>query len=90
MPAADGSDDYVSAAARLNSLLSKPTLSGQGLRDAVVAKWGKSFDVRLHKRGGRMYLQVGLRQGQKGGSASFSGDATVFFVLQPAGCSKLL
>jgi len=33
-------------------------ISGTDLHAWVVAKWGRSYEVRLHKRGPRMYLQV--------------------------------
>ena len=30
-----------------------PTITGQELRELIVTKWGRSYDVRLHKRGRR-------------------------------------
>ncbi|KAG2422579.1 hypothetical protein HXX76_015907 [Chlamydomonas incerta] len=59
----DGSNtDYAAVAASLNSLLAKSApsnaISGRDLRDLVRQKWGRSYDVRLTKLQGRMYLQV--------------------------------
>ncbi|KAG2430394.1 hypothetical protein HYH02_013756 [Chlamydomonas schloesseri] len=60
----DGSSntDYAAVAASLNSLLAKTApsnaISGRDLRDMVRQKWGRSYDVRLAKLQGRMYLQV--------------------------------
>lgn len=45
-------------AARLNSLLQASRITGRELRDLVVAKWGRAYEIRLHRRGSRMYLQV--------------------------------
>ncbi|PNW87920.1 hypothetical protein CHLRE_01g007050v5 [Chlamydomonas reinhardtii] len=54
--------DYAAVAASLNSLLAKTApsnaISGRDLRDLVRQKWGRSYDVRLAKLQGRMYLQV--------------------------------
>lgn len=62
-PADDESSntDYAAVAASLNSLLAKTApsnaISGRDLRDLVRQKWGRSYDVRLAKLQGRMYLQ---------------------------------
>jgi hypothetical protein len=33
-------------------------MTGQELRNLVMDKWGVSYDVRLQRRGPRMYLHV--------------------------------
>ena len=56
MPNAAGeADDSALESARdsLSRLFQTPTISGQELRDLVYSKWGRSYDVRLHKRGRR-------------------------------------
>lgn len=46
-------------AERLNKLLAGPKeMSGEELRQLVMDKWGVSYDVRLQRRGSRMYLHV--------------------------------
>ncbi|GFR51233.1 hypothetical protein Agub_g13608 [Astrephomene gubernaculifera] len=53
--------DYAAVAANLNALLAKSVqsrMTGKDLRALVVQKWGRSYDVRLSKFHGRMYLQV--------------------------------
>ncbi|GLI60762.1 hypothetical protein VaNZ11_002993 [Volvox africanus] len=60
-PGEDGSTDYAAVAASLNALLAKsnkPSITGKDLRELVLQKWGRSYDVRLCKLQGRMYLQV--------------------------------
>ncbi|GLC42445.1 hypothetical protein PLESTB_001099400 [Pleodorina starrii] len=60
-PGEDSNTDYAAVAASLNALLSKSAksgITGKDLRDLVVQKWGRSYDVRLCKLQGRMYLQV--------------------------------
>ena len=47
-------EDLAAAAHNLNQLLSADRITGPELRQLVLRKWGRSFDVRLHKRGGRM------------------------------------
>ena len=34
-------------------LFDGPSISGQELRQLVMEKWGRSYDIRLHKRGTR-------------------------------------
>lgn len=50
---ADDSDALESARDSLSRLFEIPTISGQELRELVFSKWGRSYDVRLHKRGRR-------------------------------------
>jgi len=50
--------DYSLVASQLNQLLVKDRITGEELRQLVVQKWGRSYDVRLHKRNSKMYLQV--------------------------------
>ncbi|GIL81001.1 hypothetical protein Vretimale_9309 [Volvox reticuliferus] len=60
-PGEDGSTDYAAVAASLNALLAKSnklSITGKDLRELVLQKWGRSYDVRLCKLQGRMYLQV--------------------------------
>lgn len=46
-------------AARLNRLLAPvQPITGEELRQLVLDKWGVSYDVRLQKRGSRIYLHV--------------------------------
>lgn len=48
-----------SDAQRLNRLLQGPQLiTGAELRQLVLDKWGRSYDVRLQRRGQRMFLHV--------------------------------
>ncbi len=71
----DGSSntDYAAVAASLNSLLAKSApsnaISGRDLRDLVRQKWGRSYDVRLAKLQGRMYLQG---EGGPGGASELA------------------
>ncbi len=46
-------------ASQLNALLARSgnSITGRGLRELVMNKWGRSYDVRLTKLQGRMYLQ---------------------------------
>lgn len=55
---AGSSEDYARVAASLNQLLTRASVNGRQLRELVVTKWGRSYDVRLTKFGSRMYLQV--------------------------------
>lgn len=47
-------------ASQLNALLARSgnSITGRDLRELVMKKWGRSYDVRLTKLQGRMYLQV--------------------------------
>lgn len=46
-------------AARLNRLLAPvQPITGEELRQLVLDKWGVSYDVRLQKRGSRIYLHI--------------------------------
>ena len=40
-------------AALFTRLFDGPSISGQELRQLVMEKWGRSYDIRLHKRGTR-------------------------------------
>ena len=51
-------DKQPSDADRLNRLLQCPPITGPELRDLVLQKWGVSYDVRLQRRGSRMFLHV--------------------------------
>ncbi|KAL6759884.1 hypothetical protein V8C86DRAFT_2563486 [Haematococcus lacustris] len=51
-------EDAAQVAARLNQMLRPATITGQELRDMVVEKWGRTYDVRLNRQNSRMYLQV--------------------------------
>lgn len=64
-------------AQKLNRQFSRSFLTGAQLREIVVAKWGRSYEVRLQKRGPRMYLQVRLLEMadcKQSGIASSSDD----------------
>ncbi|CAD7695745.1 unnamed protein product [Ostreobium quekettii] len=54
-PDAPGMDD---ARRGLDRMMEAPGISGRELRQLVYDKWGRSYDVRIHKRGPRTYLQV--------------------------------
>lgn len=56
--AGPSSEDFAAAAQRLNALMMRPVISGKDLRSLVYDKWGKTYDVRLTKLQGRIYLQV--------------------------------
>lgn len=59
--AASSADDEAGQAdlERLNRMLAGPQqISGTELRDLVFDKWGRNYDVRLQRRGQRMYLHV--------------------------------
>ncbi|PNH01951.1 hypothetical protein TSOC_012108 [Tetrabaena socialis] len=55
-----GNTDYAAVAASLNNLLAstKVVISGKELRSLVLQKWGRSYEVRLCRLQGKMYLQV--------------------------------
>lgn len=42
----------------LSRMATSATISGQELKELVIAKWNRYYDVRLQKRGDRMYLHV--------------------------------
>ncbi|KAG2495983.1 hypothetical protein HYH03_005910 [Edaphochlamys debaryana] len=57
----DGATDYQAVAASLNALLAKsqqPGITGKDLRNLVMERFGRSYDIRLARLHGRMYLQV--------------------------------
>jgi len=43
---------------KLARLMDEQPLSGQELRELVFNQWNRSYDVRLQRRGKRMYLHV--------------------------------
>eukprot|EP00884_Botryococcus_braunii_P002763 jgi/Botrbrau1/12488/Bobra.0169s0035.1 len=43
---------------KLSRSMDSPSISGRELRELVWNKWGRSYDMRLHKRGNRMYVQI--------------------------------
>ena len=43
---------------KLMKMLDTPTITGSELRNLVMSKWNREYDVRLTRRGRRMYLQV--------------------------------
>lgn len=57
----DDASDYSKVADRLNKLMLKPSISAQELRELVYNKWGRTYEVRLCKLRGQMYLQVSTR-----------------------------
>jgi len=42
----------------LGRLIENPVITGSELRQRVYEKWNREYDVRLTRRGRRMYLQV--------------------------------
>jgi hypothetical protein len=60
----DDGSDYSKVADRLNKLMLKPSISAQELRELVYGKWGRTYEVRLCKLRGQMYLQVSTSKGQ--------------------------
>jgi hypothetical protein len=46
-------------AKQLNKIFMAQTMTGRELHSIIFNKWGRSYEARLHKRNGRMYLQVG-------------------------------
>jgi hypothetical protein len=50
--------DLAGMAARLDALMGGSAITGAELRDLVRTKWGRSFEIRLHRRGSKMYLQA--------------------------------
>lgn len=55
-----GEDDNAANEDRrsLERLIENPVISGSELRQLVFKKWNREYDVRLTRRGRRMYLQV--------------------------------
>lgn len=43
---------------KLNSLLYSNEMTGSDLRELLLCKWGRSYDVSIQKRGRRTYLHV--------------------------------
>eukprot|EP00899_Mesostigma_viride_P028630 jgi/Mesvir1/8952/Mv20919-RA.1 len=58
-PDSDG-DNFEEERKRLNNLLNteQNRLSGNELREIVLQKWGRRYEVRLAKRDSKVYLQV--------------------------------
>lgn len=54
----ESDDDVEKQRQMLSRLAWTSTMSGQELRDLVLDKWNRAYDVRLQKRGERMYLHV--------------------------------
>lgn len=43
---------------QLEAAAESSSMTGQELRDLVLDKWGRSYDVRLQRRGSKMYVHV--------------------------------
>lgn len=56
--ASEADDSLDQERQRLQRMMNPPTITGDELRQLVLDKWNRQYDVRLTKRGRRMYLQV--------------------------------
>lgn len=55
-----GHHDFSQMAQQLNRLMERTAagITGEELRQLVYGKWGRNYEMRLHKRGAKVYFQV--------------------------------
>jgi hypothetical protein len=54
----DKDDNYIAMQKRLEAILSPSPMNGRELRNLLLKKWGKSYDIKLTKLNERVYLQI--------------------------------
>lgn len=57
-PSNSSGGDLSKTRQQLNKILTAPGISGTELRELVYQKWGRSYDVRIQRRGTRVYVHV--------------------------------